>query len=100
VAPAEIEALLLSHPLIQDAAVIGVAEAESGNELPRAYVVADPSKIAEREILLFVSENLASHKHLRGGVVYVPEIPKSGSGKILRRELRRTAANDERSFKL
>lgn len=100
VAPAEIEGLLLSHPLIQDAAVVGVTDSESGNELPRAYVVADRAQIPGSEILSFVSSRLAAHKQLRGGVVYVSAIPKSGSGKILRRELRKMAAEVGRSSKL
>ena len=95
VAPAELEALLLSHNLILDAAVIGVPDpADSGNELPRAYVVADRSKISEEKIKAFVKENLAQHKQLRGGVVYLDAIPKSASGKILRRELRDTAKQE------
>ncbi|KAK5313942.1 hypothetical protein LTR93_010712 [Exophiala xenobiotica] len=89
VAPAELEALLLSHELILDAAVIGVSDPDgSGNELPRAYVVADRAKISADQIKEFVRKNLAQHKQLRGGVVYLGAIPKSPSGKILRRELR------------
>lgn len=60
----------------------------SGNELPRAYVVAERTKISAEDIKTFVQKNLAQHKHLRGGVVFVNDIPKSPSGKVLRRELR------------
>ncbi|CRK12656.1 putative acyl-coenzyme A synthetase like protein [Verticillium longisporum] len=89
VAPAELEALLLSHPLILDVAVIGVAvPTEEGNEVPRAYIVADVTKISEGEVKAFVKRELASYKQLRGGVSYVKAIPKSPTGKILRRELR------------
>lgn len=96
VAPAELEALLLSHDLINDAAVIGVPDPDgSGNELPRAYVVADKSKISEQQITEFVRKNLAQHKQLRGGVVWLDAIPKSPSGKILRRELRELAKRDK-----
>ncbi|KAK4869217.1 hypothetical protein LT330_006217 [Penicillium expansum] len=78
VAPAELEGLLLSHSLIKDVAVIGVPDVQmAGNDLPRAYVVADQSKITEDAIKSFVRDNLTSHKQLRGGVIFVPEIPKS-----------------------
>ena len=98
VAPAEIEALLLSHDRILDAAVIGVPAPDgSGNELPRAYVVADKSKIGEEEIKAFVKSSLAQHKQLRGGVIYLEAIPKSPSGKILRRELRDMAKKENRA---
>jgi 4-coumarate--CoA ligase len=95
VAPAELEALLLSHNLITDAAVIGVSDPDgSGNELPRAYVVADKSKISEEEIKTYIKKNCAQHKQLRGGVVWLDAIPKSPSGKILRRELREMAKRE------
>jgi len=68
VAPAELEAVLLSHPLVLDAAVIGVLTDDGTNEVPRAYVVADKSKIASEEIVEFVKGKVAGHKQLRGGV--------------------------------
>jgi len=86
VAPAELEALLLSHENIADCAVIGVDG--EGTELPRAYVVADQSKISAQQIKDFVKANASGYKQLRGGVVFLDIIPKSPSGKILRRELR------------
>ncbi len=69
----------------------------SGNELPRAYVVADKTKISEQEIKEYVKGNLAQHKQLRGGVVWLDAIPKSPSGKILRRELREMAKKEGRA---
>ncbi|KAJ7273161.1 4-coumarate-CoA ligase 2a [Mycena rebaudengoi] len=91
VAPAELEALLISHPQILDAGVIGVLDEEQATEVPRAYVVADKTVISARDIQEFVKSRLASHKQLRGGVEFVPAIPKSPSGKILRKDLRAMA---------
>jgi 4-coumarate--CoA ligase len=88
VAPAELEALLLTHPKILDAAVIGVDV--PGTEVPRAYVVSDGG-ITEQEIKDFVKGKVADYKQLRGGVVFMDVIPKSPSGKILRKDLRELA---------
>ena len=61
-------------------------------ELPRAYVVADQTKISVEEIHKFVNNAVARYKQLRGGVVFIDEIPKTASGKILRKDLRQLAA--------
>ncbi|EDO30960.1 predicted protein [Nematostella vectensis] len=89
VPPAELEALLVSHPHISDAAVIGIPDEEAG-ELPKAFVVAK-AEISEKEILDFVMEHAAPEKRLRGGVEIVDTIPKTASGKILRRVLKEHA---------
>jgi acyl-CoA synthetase (AMP-forming)/AMP-acid ligase II len=99
VAPAELEAVLLSHPLVLDAAVIGVLTDDGTNEVPRAYVVADKSKIGSEDIVGFVKGKVAGHKQLRGGVVFIDVIPKSPAGKILRKDLR-ALAERERGAKL
>ena len=86
VAPAELEALLLTHPSIADVAVIPVADEEAG-ELPKAVVVAKPGvEMSEADVMSFVSERVAPHKRIRI-VEFVQQIPKSASGKILRRVL-------------
>lgn len=101
VAPAELEDLLVSHPKIADAAVIGVEDKSQATEVPRAYVVAQQgSGLGEQEVVDFVKENLASHKQLRGGVVFIDEVPKSPSGKILRKDLRVRAAREGLKAKL
>lgn len=88
VPPAELEALLISHPDIEDAAVIGVPDVEAG-ELPMAFVVRKANAtLTEKDVHVFVDENVAAYKKLRGGVEFIDEIPKSLSGKILRRELK------------
>jgi 4-coumarate--CoA ligase len=99
VAPAELEGLLDTHPLIQEAAIVGIPTPGDG-ELPRAYVVADPSKISADEIKKFVADRVAPYKQLRGGVVFVDELPKSAIGKILRRQLREEAKKEMRTSKL
>ena len=84
IAPAELEALLLTHPSITDAAVIPVRDEEAG-EIPKAFVVAGDA-ITTDEVIRFVAERVAPYKKVRA-VEIVEEIPKSPSGKILRRVL-------------
>lgn len=87
VPPAELEALLLTHPAIADAAVIGRADDESG-EIPVAFVVLRPgSEATAEQIQEFVAGKVATYKQVRE-VVFIDAIPKSASGKILRRVLR------------
>jgi 4-coumarate--CoA ligase len=88
VAPAELEALLLTNPKIRDAAVVGVPDEDAG-ELPLAFVVTDSGVVlTEVEVKQFIEGRVSSPKRLRGGVIFTTAIPKNPSGKILRRELR------------
>ena len=89
VAPAELEALLLTHPAVLDAAVIRKADEEAG-EVPKAFVVLKPDDVSRaasaESIMGWVAERVAPHKRIRH-LEFVGEIPKSASGKILRRLL-------------
>jgi acyl-CoA synthetase (AMP-forming)/AMP-acid ligase II len=86
VAPAELEALLVTHSAIGDAAVIPVPDEEAG-ELPKAYIVVRPGEeLDEQTVMDFVAEQVAPHKRIRQ-VEFIEQIPKSASGKILRRLL-------------
>jgi acyl-CoA synthetase (AMP-forming)/AMP-acid ligase II len=85
VAPAELEALLVAHPEVADAAVIGRPDPEAG-EIPKAFIV-KRGEISEEEIVAFVADRVAPQKKIRA-VEFVDQIPKSPSGKILRRVLK------------
>jgi acyl-CoA synthetase (AMP-forming)/AMP-acid ligase II len=84
VPPAELEALLLSHPSVADAAVIPVPDEEAG-EIPKAYIVKS-GDVSEDELMTYVAEKVSPQKRIRQ-VEFTDEIPKSASGKILRRVL-------------
>ncbi|KAL4779644.1 hypothetical protein BJX76DRAFT_365074 [Aspergillus varians] len=102
VAPPELEAVLLSHPQIVDAAVIGVKDLAGETELPRAYVVRRPETgagLTEDEVKEYLAGRLAKFKALTGGVRFVEAIPKNASGKILKRVLREEAEKEIRSGK-
>ena len=95
VAPAELEAHLLSHDFVYDCTIIAVPDDRSG-EAPKAFIVkSDEAKKSgksdediAKDIAKYVSDHKARHKWLTGGIEYVDAIPKSPSGKILRRVLR------------
>ena len=84
VAPAELEAVLLTHPQIQDVAVVRSPDEEAG-EVPKAFVVDDAILTAE-DVMSFVAERVSPHKKIRR-VEFIDQIPKSPAGKILRRIL-------------
>lgn len=95
VAPAELEGVLLSHPDIVDAAVIGIPTLDKSSEIPRAYVVPQKgANVKEEDVMRFMEERLAKYKRLEGGVVVVTSIPKNPSGKILKMALREQAKRE------
>ena len=86
-APAELEALLLTHPAVGDAAVVGVADERCG-EVPKAFVVAAPGAAPDLgELQRYLAAHVAAYKQVQA-LELVEAIPKSPSGKILRRLLR------------
>ncbi|WP_418276433.1 AMP-binding protein [Isoptericola jiangsuensis] len=87
VPPAELEALLIAHPQIADAAVVGVPDGE-GEELPKAFVVlAEGAELSAQEVMEYVAAKVAPYKKVRL-VEFTHAIPKSAAGKILRKDLR------------
>ena len=92
VAPAELEATLVAHPKIQDAAVIGQHDEEAG-EIPVAFVVCQDPAPSQEDIQAYVGSQLSHYKQLHR-VTFVETIPKSPSGKILRRLLRDSHGNE------
>jgi acyl-coenzyme A synthetase/AMP-(fatty) acid ligase len=90
VAPAEVEAVLLEHPAVRECGVVGRSDAEAG-EIPVAFVALREgfasNKKMEEELCCFVADRLTRYKQPRE-VHFVDVIPKTASGKLLRRELR------------
>uniref|UniRef100_UPI001CB94DDB probable CoA ligase CCL5 n=1 Tax=Erigeron canadensis TaxID=72917 RepID=UPI001CB94DDB len=87
VAPAELEAILLNHPHILDAAVIPLEDEEAGGEVPMAYIVRETSsELSEDQVIEFVAAQVAPYKKIKR-VAFINEIPKSVAGKILRKDL-------------
>lgn len=97
VSPTEIETCLLTHPAIIDTAVIGVDFQDGRGELPRAYVVLDPTMAEftkDHEIQDYLNGRLAKYKALAGGVKRLQTIPRSSSGKIIKKVLRDRARSE------
>lgn len=95
----ELEALLLTNKHIKDCGVIGIPDDEAG-ELALGFVVRDDSGISETDIVKYVAERSSPAKRLHGGVIFIDEIPKNPSGKILRRKLRELYKQRELKSKL
>ena len=100
VAPAEIEATLLENHAVADAAVVGIHL--HSEEWPRGYVVlqqAAKGRVTELAIQDWVKCRVAKHKWLTGGVAFVDEVPKSASGKIIRKEMKEWAKREAPKLK-
>lgn len=84
-----------------DACVIGVEDREKATEVPRAFVVlregVEGNEAKARELAEWVATQVAPHKRLRGGIRFVDQVPKSPSGKVLRRVMREQAKKEERA---
>ncbi|XP_057379477.1 uncharacterized protein LOC130701512 [Daphnia carinata] len=95
VAPAELEDILITHPAIAEAAVIGIPDEQAG-EIPRAYVVKRPGmdSVSDSEIGAFINSKISAHKQIKGGIQFCSAIPKNNMGKILRKDLRVQYANE------
>lgn len=93
VTPSELESKLIHNPLVREAAVIGVWNADEATEVPRAFVVLrDDAQKQDRAAVVrsisgFVAEQVSNYKRLRGGVVVVDALPKNPTGKILKKAL-------------
>ncbi|MGQ9694419.1 MAG: acyl-CoA synthetase [Thermodesulfobacteriota bacterium] len=85
--PVEVERVLLGHPAVQEAAVIGIKDKEWGEKVMAVIVLKEGKKITEEEIINFCKERLASYKRPRQ-VAFVEELPKNQLGKVLYKELR------------
>lgn len=102
VSPAELESHILAHPAVFDCAVIQTPDERAG-EVPKAYVVVSPefSSRSPEEVVRLITQHVADHKPsymwIKGGVKFVAEIPKSPTGKILRRLLRDKEREKRRS---
>ena len=100
VAPAELEAVLLEHENIADAAVVGITL--DNEEWPRAYIALKEDSngtITERDIQEWMKKRVAKHKQLVGGIRFIDEVPKLASGKIQRKVMRDWAARDAKEMR-
>lgn len=91
--------MLLTHPQIKDCGVVGKLDEVAG-ELAVAFVVRDDPNLTEADVVAYVYGKMSPAKRLHGGVIFVNEIPKNPSGKILRRELRKLLSGRDVKSKL
>ena len=87
VSPTELENEIRKAGGVTDVAVIGVPDDKAG-EVPRAFIVRENEEVTKERIEEFLESNIAKYKRLRGGIVFLEQLPKSPTGKVLRKELR------------
>ena len=91
VSPSELEDLLRNHHEVHDAAVLGIPNERMG-EVPQAFVVKKNRKAKDEEIATviheYINERVSDHKQIRGGIVFLREVPRSPAGKILKKNLK------------
>ena len=87
VSPTELETEIRKVPGVTDVAVIGVPDDKMG-EVPKAFVVRASEGLTKEKVEEFIEPNIAKYKRLNGGIVFIDELPKSPTGKVLRKELR------------
>ena len=94
--PRDIELALAEHPAVCESAVVGITH-EKWGETPRAYVVLQPGAPPplEEDLMIFLRERLASFKLPRGGFAFVEVLPRTASGKVLKRSLREQAGKEK-----
>jgi acyl-coenzyme A synthetase/AMP-(fatty) acid ligase len=92
---------LIGHKEVADACVIGIEDQAKATEVPRAYVVlrdgVEASEAKAQQLIDWVATQVAPHKKLRGGIRFVDHVPKSPSGKVLRRVMREQARKEQRA---
>ena len=93
VSPAEIEDVIRVLDGVADVGVVGIPHPEFG-QVPRAYIVRKRPSLTAEDVNRFLKEELSWYKHLKGGIQFIDTIPKSPSGKILRRELQSIYENE------
>lgn len=93
VSPSELEVELLKMPGVAEAGVVGVKDERAG-EVPRAFIVRRDPSLTEDKVAEYLGSRVAPHKQLAGGVRFVEELPKSQTGKLLRRVLQKRAEEE------
>ncbi|RZC40025.1 AMP-binding C domain containing protein [Asbolus verrucosus] len=92
--PSTIDAVLLEHPAVKEAAVFGIPRIEEKGEVPAACVILkEKYSINKKEIEEFVAARVSDYEKLRGGVIFVETLKKTPSRKLMRKEIRKTILN-------